>query len=777
MNYGEWSVVREIGEGSFGKVYEIVREEYGYTYHAALKVITIPQVKSEIDQIRSQGMSDADVTEYYQSIVEECVQEIALMSQMQGHTNIVNYQNHEVRKHKEGLGWDILIQMELLTPLSKYIANNPLTQREIIDIGISVCNALERCQKFNIIHRDIKPDNIFISEHGDFKLGDFGIARTAEHTMSGMSRKGTYAYMAPEIYQGKAYSHSVDIYSLGMVLYRLLNNNRGPFMPPYPERIRYQDQEHALIRRMSGEELPLPKDNCGRLAEIVLKACSYEPKDRYSNPKQMRQDLEIIRYNELEQQAFLKANNRGAIQTIATTPNNLKQDIQGTGTTDQSMNPVFVEEGENVACGEAKKELAAKPGLSFQDMASVQKQIPPNEATINLFSWPQQERYESTVEELDTEKPTMELIQEAMSREVTPKVTDGEQVEEQEKSDLKRKRKKYCTLAVVTAVVAVVLLVLGIGLFGGREAETEKKVPSITVYKNSSYGYSLSVPDSMPNYVAPDYGYLEKNNFAGLHYHIEQKDGTLSGRLFRIKVSEQGGEGAIIYNDGKQIYTLCQSFYLWPTEDVESAWGKGTKWKQQDWDDVYQALCGTIFTAPDGTEVKLGDVIAKKNDSGYYESPSTSFSVVLPDALKKEVMIWDNYSYNDGGYVEKVVLWLPYIWTDGESSGGGTELMTFCYYWESEDAVNQDNLRQMGEHEFMYSNCDPLIEERGKALERDCLDRDKRSRIEDPQEQWEFFRKNVDDIVITFSDGTEHSMEELLEAYSSENYYRKHEGL
>ena len=298
--YGNWKIVREIGRGSFGVVYEIAREEYGYTYHAALKVITIPQERSEVDQIRSQGLSEADVTEYYKGIVEDCVQEIAMMSQMQGHTNIVNYQNHEVQPHTDGFGWDILIQMELLTSLSKYTASHAITLRDVVNVGIGVCHALERCRKLHIIHRDIKPDNIFVSDQGDFKLGDFGIARTAERTMSGMSRKGTYTYMAPEIYSGRAYSDSVDLYSLGLVLYRLLNNNRGPFMPPYPDKIQYKDQEQALIRRMRGEPLPMPGHNQGRLAEIVLKACSFDPKDRYASPKEMREELEALLKNEEE---------------------------------------------------------------------------------------------------------------------------------------------------------------------------------------------------------------------------------------------------------------------------------------------------------------------------------------------------------------------------------------------------------------------------------------------------------------------------------------------
>ena len=294
LQYGDWSIVRELGKGSFGTVYEIEKSEFGYVYRAALKVIHIPQGAADVEQVRSLGMSEKDITEYYQDIVTDCIREIVLMSKVQGHTNVVNYQAHEVHRQENGVGWDILIQMELLTPLNRYMASHGMTQKDVVTLGISVCRALERCQKLGIIHRDIKPANIFVSDQGDFKLGDFGIARTAERTMSGMSRKGTYTYMAPEVYQGKAYNHRVDIYSLGLVLYRLLNNNREPFLPPYPQKIRYQDQEQAMIRRMRGDRLPPPGEERGKLAEIVLKACSFDPKDRYADPKEMREELEEL---------------------------------------------------------------------------------------------------------------------------------------------------------------------------------------------------------------------------------------------------------------------------------------------------------------------------------------------------------------------------------------------------------------------------------------------------------------------------------------------------
>ena len=292
--FGEWSIVREIGEGSFGKVFEIERRDFGYTYKAALKAITIPQSQSEVKSVLADGMDEQSATSYFRGFVEEMVAEFVLMSKLKGHSNIVSYEDHRVVEHTEGIGWDILIRMELLTPLLDHVSKNPLSRGDVIKLGIDICKALEVCRKNNIIHRDIKPENIFYSDIGDFKLGDFGIAKTVEKTTGGLSKKGTYTYMAPEVYKGEAYGASVDIYSLGIVLYRFMNNNRTPFLPPYPTPIKYADRESAMARRIKGETLPAPANADEALSQVILKACAYSPKDRYLSPSDMRRDLEAL---------------------------------------------------------------------------------------------------------------------------------------------------------------------------------------------------------------------------------------------------------------------------------------------------------------------------------------------------------------------------------------------------------------------------------------------------------------------------------------------------
>ncbi|MCL2461983.1 MAG: protein kinase [Defluviitaleaceae bacterium] len=292
--WGSWHVDSIIGEGSFGKVYKVRKEEFGRTYYSAVKIISIPQNEADLRLIRDEGLDDASVKSYFHAFVTDIIQEIDLMSAFRGNSHIVSFEDHKVIERADEIGWDILIRMELLTSLSQRVMEKPLTTDDVIKLGIDICRALELCALKNTIHRDIKPDNIFVSEYGDYKLGDFGIARQIERTSSGLSKKGTYTYMAPEVFKGDEYGASVDIYSLGLVMYRYLNQGRTPFLPDFPAPITPRERDEALARRMRGEALPGIKGVDPRLNDIVMKACAFERKNRFDMPSDMRDSLEAL---------------------------------------------------------------------------------------------------------------------------------------------------------------------------------------------------------------------------------------------------------------------------------------------------------------------------------------------------------------------------------------------------------------------------------------------------------------------------------------------------
>lgn len=291
----EWELIEKIGEGSFGKVYKAKRTERGRSFYSAIKIISIPASKGELDSVRSEMNNEQSTREYFRNLVEDCIQEIYTMEHFCGNSHMVSFEDFKVVEYLDDIGWDISIRMEYLTSFMDYCTGKELTEKEVIKLGCDLAMALIYCRKLNIIHRDVKPENIFVSRFGDFKLGDFGIAREQAHTMSNMSKKGTYSYMAPEIYKGEKYDSSIDIYSLGIVLYKLMNQNRLPFLSLDKQLITYRDKETALARRMAGEKMPAPVNASAAFSHIILKACAYEPGKRYRKPEDMLRDLEKLR--------------------------------------------------------------------------------------------------------------------------------------------------------------------------------------------------------------------------------------------------------------------------------------------------------------------------------------------------------------------------------------------------------------------------------------------------------------------------------------------------
>lgn len=268
--FGSWKIDKRIGAGSYGSVYRLAKNDLGEEYYAAMKVISIGESDSADECLR-------DVTS-----------EISLMAQLKGNSNIVSFEDYEVVGHSTDDGYDVLIRMEYLEPILKYEKRHEFTQEDVVKLALDMCSALEICQKHAIVHRDIKPENIFITPDGDFKLGDFGIARTMEKNNFTMSRKGTYAYMAPEVYRGEKYNQTADIYSLGVVLYRFMNGGLLPFVKE--SGVSSAEREQAVMRRMRGEGLP-EIENGGAFMRILYKACAYKPEDRYQSAADMREDI------------------------------------------------------------------------------------------------------------------------------------------------------------------------------------------------------------------------------------------------------------------------------------------------------------------------------------------------------------------------------------------------------------------------------------------------------------------------------------------------------
>lgn len=290
LPWSDWKIVKRLGSGAYGEVYQIERNISGVQEKAAVKIVSRPKDDIEIETYYDEGYDKASIAASYEKEIQNYVQEYTLMKKLQGQTNIVSCDDFTVVPHENGIGGDVFIRMELLTSLQQVLRQKTLSVQEIIKLGKDISNALILCERKNIIHRDIKPANIMVSEFGDYKLGDFGVSKIMDHTTYATAM-GTPEYQAPEIVRMEKYGQAADIYSLGIMLYWLLNDRKMPFVDA-EKKLTPGLKSDAMERRYRGEKLPAPMNGSDELKKIVLKACEYRPEDRYASAKEMYDALE-----------------------------------------------------------------------------------------------------------------------------------------------------------------------------------------------------------------------------------------------------------------------------------------------------------------------------------------------------------------------------------------------------------------------------------------------------------------------------------------------------
>lgn len=282
--FGVWTVDSKIAEGRFSKVFKVSRIDDGRVRHQCLKTIRFPAGNEELSRVISSGIYQ-NVQQYLDEVEKSVRLNMEKMLMLRDNKNIVRYDNYEIIK--ESSCFYLVILTELLQPLSDYLKVDSARQNDVIKIGADLCAALEGFREVGIIHHEVKPENVYVDKYGNFKLGDFGVCkgRFGED-------KITSSYIAPELYTKAPIDISSDIYSLGILIYKLLNNNRLPFLPAYPAPVSLEDRENAFARRMRGDLFPAPSNASHQLAGVIFKATAFRAHERYLDPAIFAASLE-----------------------------------------------------------------------------------------------------------------------------------------------------------------------------------------------------------------------------------------------------------------------------------------------------------------------------------------------------------------------------------------------------------------------------------------------------------------------------------------------------
>ena len=288
----EWQIAEPIDSGCYGSVYKAVHRSDA-DIQSAIKIIRIPADPSQTDALRNEGKTEEQIRWHYRKHAENCCQEIRRMAALKGTSHIVSMEDFAVVPDIHGPGCAVCIRMELLKPLMDYLSDKTLTESEIIQIGIDLCDALMLCHKNGILHMDVKPDNIFVNDRLStgvlYKLGDFGISEEAQNLHTDFPR-GTPFYSAPETFEGQKPDARSDLYALGLTLYQLSNHGNLPFLSDRPFH-QPEEKEIALKTRLSGVPVPAPANASAYFSILLRKACASDPENRFGSAKEMQRAL------------------------------------------------------------------------------------------------------------------------------------------------------------------------------------------------------------------------------------------------------------------------------------------------------------------------------------------------------------------------------------------------------------------------------------------------------------------------------------------------------
>jgi len=253
-----------------------------------LKHISVPESQRQVDALIFTGAAaDAEAAqEYYQQVVSDYQSELEQMVALANSPNLDCFRSYEIKPKEDGVGFDVFLMSEYRSTLERYLAENAMTQSGAVNLALDLCSALQELRGAGLIHRDVMPANIYLNNQGHFMLGDLGIAKIEELKFCTMPEAMLSPYSAPELFDlmGNV-NETIDIYAVGLILYRIYNGNHAPFEDEKTS------AKSADRMRITGQEMPAPMFADYEMAGIIQKACAFQPEDRYQTPDELKDAL------------------------------------------------------------------------------------------------------------------------------------------------------------------------------------------------------------------------------------------------------------------------------------------------------------------------------------------------------------------------------------------------------------------------------------------------------------------------------------------------------
>lgn len=289
----DWTLSYTISEKDNEKLYMAEKTSGDTTKYSAIRAIWIPGNNAEAEEMKGK-MSEDEYRRYVSGLVKKQKQDFNFLRGFCSKPGIACLRELYDISNSDDTAYLLVARYDYIQPLREYIAENGLTVGAAVKLGIDVCRGLEQLKKLDYKHLNLTPDCIFFDGKGKFRIDGIDTDAIEQKITLDKNDSQQMKFYPPEIDFTKYISYNVDLYSLGLILYMLLNDGKLPFE-------KEMGLDAAIRQRLSGTKIPSPAYNAGRLNEIILKSCAFDPKKRYATPYMMRLALEEV-YNALAEQ-------------------------------------------------------------------------------------------------------------------------------------------------------------------------------------------------------------------------------------------------------------------------------------------------------------------------------------------------------------------------------------------------------------------------------------------------------------------------------------------
>lgn len=248
-----------------------------------VKRISLPASQVQVEALLLTGVyKDADaVCAYYEELAQGIAREVQTLDTLAGQRGFVPYKDHQIVPMEAGVGYEVHLISRYRMTLERYLRRNRMTHLSAVNLGIDMCAALAVCREAGWLYVDLKPENIYLFNDQEYRIGDLGFQSMDMLAYSSLPERCRSIYTAPEV--PDAYSSlnaTMDTYALGLILYQVYNDGKLPYTNA-------EEQAAWLEQLRSGESMPAPVCADADMTAIIAKAIAADPADRWQTPAEM----------------------------------------------------------------------------------------------------------------------------------------------------------------------------------------------------------------------------------------------------------------------------------------------------------------------------------------------------------------------------------------------------------------------------------------------------------------------------------------------------------